>query len=118
MIKIALKHWIYEKCIDVLFEGICRNFAYLRKDVTPLTTWTDNELPFWMNYTYHEGLEYVPHSIEFMSLHCALMDHAKYEKYDGTPETYYLGELMRLARDLNYLLKEYTPHRTLHLKHD
>ena len=33
MIKIALKHWIYEKCIDVLFEGICRNFAFLNRNI-------------------------------------------------------------------------------------
>ena len=26
MIKIALKHWIYEKCIDVFFEAITNNF--------------------------------------------------------------------------------------------
>ena len=26
MIKIALKHWIYEKCIDVLFKAIDNNF--------------------------------------------------------------------------------------------
>ena len=26
MIKIALKHWIYEKCIDVLFKTINNNF--------------------------------------------------------------------------------------------
>ena len=27
MIKIALKHWIYEKCIDVLFKTIGNNFC-------------------------------------------------------------------------------------------
>jgi len=27
MIKIALKHWIYEKCIDTLFTAISRNFG-------------------------------------------------------------------------------------------
>ena len=27
MIKIALKHWIYEKCIDVLFKAIGNNFC-------------------------------------------------------------------------------------------
>ena len=26
MIKIALKHWIYEKCIDVFFSVVGRNF--------------------------------------------------------------------------------------------
>jgi len=26
MIKIALKHWIYEVCIEQLFDGISRNF--------------------------------------------------------------------------------------------
>jgi len=26
MIKILLKHLIYEQCINVLFDGICRNF--------------------------------------------------------------------------------------------
>ena len=28
MIKIALKHWIYEKCIDVLFKAIDNNFCF------------------------------------------------------------------------------------------
>lgn len=27
MIKIALKHFIYEKCINVLFDGILNNFS-------------------------------------------------------------------------------------------
>jgi len=27
MIKIALKHFIYEKCINVLFDGIINNFS-------------------------------------------------------------------------------------------
>jgi hypothetical protein len=26
MIKVALKHWIYERCLDVLFERIQSNF--------------------------------------------------------------------------------------------
>lgn len=30
MIKIALKHWIYEKCINVLFDGIKKNFNLSR----------------------------------------------------------------------------------------
>ena len=28
MIKVALKHWIYEKCIDLLFDNITRNFVH------------------------------------------------------------------------------------------
>ena len=31
MIKIALKHWIYEKCIDVLFKYISKNFLISRE---------------------------------------------------------------------------------------
>ena len=31
MIKIALKHWIYEKCIDVFFETITKNFFFSYK---------------------------------------------------------------------------------------
>ena len=26
MIKVALKHWIYEACISVLFDGVFKNF--------------------------------------------------------------------------------------------
>jgi len=31
MIKIALKHWIYEKCIDVFFKAITNNFIFDHK---------------------------------------------------------------------------------------
>lgn len=33
MIKIALKHFIYEKCIDMLFGAIYRNFALPHPDI-------------------------------------------------------------------------------------
>jgi hypothetical protein len=26
MLKVALKHWIYEQCIDLIFDGIASNF--------------------------------------------------------------------------------------------
>jgi len=31
MIKVALKHFIYEKCIDVIFDGIINNFSVSKK---------------------------------------------------------------------------------------
>lgn len=33
MIKIALKHWIYERCIDMLFDNIARNFKVIRTKI-------------------------------------------------------------------------------------
>ena len=31
MIKIALQHWVFEKCIDVFFNNIFLNFLYVPK---------------------------------------------------------------------------------------
>ena len=33
MIDIALKHWIYELCIDQLFNGIQKNFTFTTRDI-------------------------------------------------------------------------------------
>ncbi len=35
MIKIALKHWIVEKCINVLFDGVSKNFLKAKNDRLP-----------------------------------------------------------------------------------
>lgn len=33
MIKIFLKHWTYEKCIEVIFDGIFKNFILPKKPI-------------------------------------------------------------------------------------
>ena len=74
MIKIALKHWIYEKCIDVLFEGICRNFAFLNRNMIPM--------PMWILEVYKDGTFLVPNTRSFRIFHRAFISHIQHVK-DG-----------------------------------
>jgi len=59
MIKIALKHFIYEKCIDILFNAITRNFSIVKKG-------TKVELPHHFLETFNIGFEQVPDSMTFI----------------------------------------------------
>ena len=60
MIKIAIKHWIYETCINVLFDNIFVNFMSVFPDNTII--------PPDIMHIYMEGLDNIPNSKSVMQL--------------------------------------------------
>jgi len=61
MIKVALKHFIYEKCIDVLFNAIDKNFMGPYREFKVGDTFLYMEMRSNYNYLYYvfEGVEII-----------------------------------------------------------
>jgi len=94
MIKIALKHFIYEKCIDTLFNAITRNFSIVKKG-------TKVKLPKYLQDIFNEGAMYVPNSVEFVHYKHIFKTHTSYEYNIGwLVDSYAINDLEILALKL------------------
>lgn len=65
MIKIVLKHFIYEKCIDVLFNNIWRNFAISDGVLKAGSTYREIQFVFEVNGYY---MFYIMGDISILSM--------------------------------------------------
>jgi acyl carrier protein phosphodiesterase len=91
MIRVILKHWIYETCIDVLFDSILGNFLSVLKD--------DHIIPDDIMQVYEQGMREIPSSRNINQLKHSIVAHRTYCRYTNTELTQ-----VQLA-DLNYLAR-------------
>jgi len=108
MIKIALKHFIYEKCIDTIFNAINRNFAVIKKETkVPLS-------PFF-THVLNDGSIHAPNSREHMQYRNAFDTYTSYVYNKGWfVDSYAISDLeilalklmKRILADAEYRLKK------------
>ena len=91
MIKIALKHFIYEHCIDVLFEHIFGNFIPVERD--------DTGVPYDVLSALDDGRRIIPNAACVNVLASCIASHQAYEKCRGLiTNPYEIDDLRHLAK--------------------
>lgn len=99
MIKIALKHFIYEKCIDTLFNAISRNFSVIKKNGT------ENLHPYFI-HLYNMGSTYAPNSLEYVNYKTIYIEHTYQTKSKWLVDSSAIDDLVLYGCKLNDRMKQ------------
>lgn len=99
MIKIALKHFIYEKCIDTLFNAIFRNFSVIKKGGT------EKLHPYFLDMA-NNGMIYGSDSLEYMQYRNIFNKHAYWAGSRWMVNSAAVDDLVLYGCKLNARLKQ------------